>query len=438
MEKLTHFPLRAQEDALKRALISGGFTLLDDDVAPEIESPEWAIELFKRAQGASRKPIMLEGGRYALRSELLAAQLSRIQGTTPCKAFSAGTVYDGRDADHPAHRVIQGVWVADSLPMRECTRFGELLVENVFGIGATTSIEGVGNVEVVISATVDGKTFPFATAGQATSMARALLGIAGTNAAAWFFEIDVDGIAMAMFDIGSREELYSPLMANLSTNVDNTPTFGSLYPSRAQNILRKLGFCEYRGLSAYEADCYKKMNMIQEAWDTNNVGVQLDEPLGAYSGLPTVLTPALEEALATNWKAGEDECRIFEIRHIFLPGRAGADPVEKVALSFGAYGPEIDKVAWRTLVDKFLTDFGIENHFFIPLPPGKAPAYHPADGWLLMDQNMTYLESNFGSISPIALANHGIGTQAFMAQFEFAPLEKKAIEEFNFVLPDYQ
>lgn len=438
MEKLTLFPLRAQEDALKRALIAGGFTLLDDGTALEIETPDWAIELFKRPEGASRKPIMLEDGNYALRSELLAAQLSKLQGGVPCKAFSAGTVYDGRDEAHPAHRVIQGVWIAESLSARECARFAGLLAEAAFGIGATVDVEGTGNVKATISATVDDKTFQFATAGKASAMARALLGIAGTETAAWFFEIDVDAVTMATYGIESRDELYSPLVSKLKGYEGNAPTFGGLYFSRASNVLRKLGFCEFAGLPVYESDCYVKMNMIQEAWDTNNVGVKVDEPLGAYTGLPTVLTPALEEALAANWKAGEQECKIFEIRHIFLPGRDGNDPIEKVALSFGAYGPEIDKVAWRKIVDEFLTEFGIDNHFFMPIPPGVAPAYHPADSWVLMDQNMTYLESNFGSISPVALENHGIGTQAFMAQFEFAPIEKKAIEEFDFVLPDYQ
>ena len=264
MEKLTHFPLRAQEDALKRALILGGFTLLNDGVAPEIETPDWAIEVFKRPEGASRKPIMLENGAYALRSELLAAQLSSLQGALPCKAFSAGSVYDGHDAAHPRHRVIQGVWIADSLPMRECMRFGELLVENAFGIGATTDVEADGNGAITIKAAVDGKTFAFATAGKATPIARALLGIANTDAEAWFFEIDVDDITMAMYGIESRDELYSPLFTDLARNRDDAPTFGSLYYSRASNILRKLGFREFAGLSAYEDDCYKKMNMIQE------------------------------------------------------------------------------------------------------------------------------------------------------------------------------
>ena len=102
MEKLTHHPLRAQEDAIKRALILGGFTLVDDGCAAEVEAPDWAIQLFARPEGQARTPILLEGGAYALRSELLAAQLAGIDASAlPLKAFSAGKVYDAGDAAHP-------------------------------------------------------------------------------------------------------------------------------------------------------------------------------------------------------------------------------------------------------------------------------------------------------------------------------------------------
>ena len=52
------------------------------------------------------------------------------------------------------------------------------------------------------------------------------------------------------------------------------------------------------------------MNMIQEAWDTNNVGIPLVKPLDGYeseltsctqrTGLPTVLAPSLEQAVYEN------------------------------------------------------------------------------------------------------------------------------------------
>ncbi len=438
MEKLTHFPLRAQEDAIKRALILGGFTLLDDGRAHEVETRDWTIQLFERPEGKARKPILLEDGAYALRSELLAAQLSGIDASSlPLKAFSAGRVYDGNNATHPCRTCIQGVWAADHIPLNEYLRFGSLLVESVLGVGAETELNTLDGGAIEVTATVDGTSFPFALAGRATPLARALLGVANSDVSVWFFDIDVDAVTQAVYGFESADDMYSPLASSLKKHKGNDSTFGGLYTSRASNILRSMGFAEFSGLKIYEDDCYKKMNMIQESWDRNNAGIQLVEPLGSFTGLPTVLTPALQEALAANWKAGEKKCRLFEFGHIFLPGIAGGAPTEKLSLAFGAYEPKMDKAKWQAVVDEFLTRLGIENHFFIPLPPGQAPAYHPAEGWVIMDQNMRYLESNFGGISPVALANHGIETQAYMAMFEFEPIEAKAAEEFDFTPAEY-
>ena len=434
METLTHSRLRAQEDALKRAFVLNGFTLFDDSSAPEIVVSQWAFSSFDRPQSASRKTMLLEDGSYALRSDLLSAQLPAIKAVLPGKVVCAGTVYDGADASQPQHRVLQAVWTAPSLPLCQWQRLANLIAAEAFGLNANVQIQTVGNGALEAKVDVADKSFALFTAGKATSLACALLSC--NDMEAWIIEVDVDAIAMTVYDIPSRDELYSPLLDALTALKDDGANYGDSDAVRAANILRGMGFNEYFGLHAYEADCYKKMNMIQEAWDTNDRGIQLVEPIGTLSGLPTVLTPALEEALAANWKAGNEKCMIFELRHIFLPGRNGAAPTEKIALAMGAYGPDVDKIAWRRTMDAFFTKFGIKNHFFIPLPPGAAPAYHPADGWLLMDQNMKYQEGNFGSISPIALANHGIGTQAFMAMLEFAPLEKKAAEEFGFIAPE--
>ncbi|MDD5886700.1 MAG: TIGR04076 family protein [Oscillospiraceae bacterium] len=45
---------------------------------------------------------------------------------------------------------------------------------------------------------------------------------------------------------------------------------------------------------------------------------------------------------------------------------------------------------------------------------------------------------NFGGIAQKALDNFKIGTEAFMCQFEFAPLDAKAAEEWDFVPPEYR
>ncbi len=81
-----------------------------------------------------------------------------------------------------------------------------------------------------------------------------------------------------------------------------------------------------------------------------------------------------------------------------------------------------------------MTELGIQNHFFIPTD--MAIAYNTSDCWLILDEKMSYLETNFGSISPKALENHQIGTQAYMLQMELAPIERKEEEEYRFVPPE--
>ncbi|WP_080797447.1 hypothetical protein [Arabiibacter massiliensis] len=101
MEKITHHPLRAVEDALKRALALNGFTPHDDGSAREVEEPDWSFKLHRKPDDMDARPVLLEDGGCALRSELLAAQLASLRGPLPLRAFSAGRVYDARDQQRP-------------------------------------------------------------------------------------------------------------------------------------------------------------------------------------------------------------------------------------------------------------------------------------------------------------------------------------------------
>lgn len=431
MEKTTHHPLRAQEDALKRALQLSGFTLHDDGTTTEIEQPTWAFAPYREACEHEPKPILLEEGRYALRSRLLPTQLASLKGPLPRKSFVSGRVYDGRDCTRPGHSHLEGAWAEEGLTRSTYTQLWEAVAQYAFGLDAHAELIAVDKDSYTIDVTVQDATFTLATTGKANELARALLGIEDPSVPVWLFAIDVDAAAIALAGLESREALYNPRVSFLQSFTSSDATMGTHSYRAACDLLRQRGFVEFRGLDVYEADCYQKMNMIQESWDTNNRGVQLVEPLGTFTGLPTVLTPALEEALALNYRAGEETCLLFEIRHIFLPGRHGDTPQQKTALSFGGFGPNLNKKAWKALVDEFLGAFGIENRFYIPTD--RAIAYDTSDCWLVMDQNMRYLESNFGTISPIARANHGIDVPAFMAQFEFDALEQKATEEYGFI-----
>ena len=119
--------------------------------------------------------------------------------------------------------------------------------------------------------------------------------------------------------------------------------------------------------------------------------------------------------------------------HIFVPQQGGA-PIEKLALSFGAYGDGIDQAAFTKEVGDFLTAVGNKNHFYIPT--NMAIAYKTGECRLLLDEKMSYLGGNFGGISEIAEANFGLGTHAYMANLELMPLENKAKEEYGYIAPE--
>ena len=83
--------------------------------------------------------------------------------------------------------------------------------------------------------------------------------------------------------------------------------------------------------------------MIRDEWDLNNKGVLLKDPLGGNVGLPTVLTPAIEQIFSEKWAAGEKSAKASEVFHVFIP-KAGAAPIEKLALSFGTYTMAVQEV----------------------------------------------------------------------------------------------
>ena len=198
---------------------------------------------------------------------------------------------------------------------------------------------------------------------------------------------------------------------------------------------------EFVGERIYSADAYVRMNMIQEAWDTNNVAITLKAPVTGYEnplteltqreGLPTVLVPSIEQAMSENFAAGINEVKLFEIGHIFKPAKGGGQPWEKVSLSFGAYGPDLTMQKFKAEVDQVLTELGISNHFFIPTD--MAIAYKTDECCVILDEKMKYLDGNCGHISPVALKNFRIDAQAYMAQFELDTIENKSDEEYGFV-----
>lgn len=431
MDQIKRHPLSATGDALKRALVLSGFTIYDNGETPEMEQADQAFPVLRLPEAAQPKRVLIGGGAYALRSQLISAQLPAMRGPLPIRAAAVGRVFDGRDPVYPNRMAAEGIYAVEGTTLKDYTVVWDRLVKEFCGLGWTAELNVENRDLYRIDAVRGDECCPLGYTGPATWLARAVLGIERAETPVWAFHVDLDDAAVRRYGLADRTALHSPLVSCLSVCSSDAPACGGTFADKAADLLRRCGYLEFTGLKVYEADAYKKMNMIQEAWDTNNRGVMLDEPMGDRCGLPTVLTPSLEEALSANYKAGECAVKLFEVGHIFLPDPKGGAPIEKTALSFGGYGPDMDPKGFRNFVDGYLKELGILNHFFIPTD--LAIAYNQRDCWLVLDEKMSYLESNFGGISPKAEENHGIGTHAFMAQFELAPLERKANAEYGFV-----
>lgn len=434
MEPITKYPLYAVRDKLVRAFALHGFEILDCEPTREMVGAAQTFETLSHV--APPEPVRLLDGSYILRSSLLPTALADMKGPLPLYKLAVGRTYRAKDGVYPAHMTLEGVLAAEELSQADLNDLFGKITQEAFGITAAFTMEpadaGVSNLIV----TRGDNRLELGVFAPAAWLTKVILGTDKGAEKTYAFSIDVDAVAQQELGLTSHADVYSVKKTYLTSKECGCASFGDSFPNKARNILRAAGFTEFVGQRMYIEDCYKKMNMIQESWDTNNAGVMLAEPVEDRTQIPTVLTPSLEEALAENFKDGVESIKLFEIGQIYKPPVGGADPMDILSISFGAYGPEMDKMAFRAEVDSFLSKLGISNHFFFPTT--MAIAYDVTDCWLVLDEKPGYLGGNFGGISPVARANHGIDVPAWMCQLEVPLLEAKAASEYGFVPNELQ
>ena len=454
MKNMTKHPLRITADAFKRSFALAGFDLYDNGTFPELEKTEINLPVFGKPEAA--KPVLLMNGEYALRTQILPFLLPKVQGNGQALAAAFGKIFDAADEQYPAHSVVEGV-LATKMNLYDLGVLWKKIVKGALGAAFDAELVSVGQPvkqsdmaswgsnamsENTLKEPVtweirvtdpEGETFALGHFGTMTWLGEALLGCKDAETGKYAFSIDLDKAAVRWLGLEKREELFNNGQEFLAQFTDGTVSGSEAFEDRCRDVLRTMGYSEGFGPKIYPDGIYKKMNMIQDEWDLNNKGVLLKEPLGGNTGLPTVLTPAIEQILSEKWAAGEQSARAFEVSHIFVP-KAGAAPIEKLALSFGAYGADMDLKTFIAEVGDFLTKIGNKNHFYVPTD--MAIAYKRGECRLILDEKMSYLDGNFGGISEIAETNFGIGTHAFMANLELNALEKKAAEEYGYIAPE--
>lgn len=431
-------PLYLAADKLKTAFHMLGFQLVDNAEGPEVEMADVTFATWEEpAQlfGWQSDPIYLGEGDVLLRPRLLPAKLGALAKNAPARILAFGRVYNKSDASIPMRSHMEGFVAEDALTFGHWLDVWNQYAVAMFGIGASATLEAAGesSYKIVINDQANETTYDLGYTGPASEQARKAAGIKDDARAAWVFVIDVDEFALAYFSLEDRAQFYQNDVAFLRAFKSDFAAGGYTAEYRAADALRRIGYLETCGATIYPDGIYVKMNMIQEAWDTNNQGYPLVEPLAGMTALRTVQTPALEEILAYNYALGNKEVKVFEVGHIYSPVLEQRLPKERFSISMGAYGPDVTLETFQKDVEAVLQALGITAYMFVPTD--MAIAYKTDECLLVLDGNGTYLEGNFGRISEIAEANFGIGTPAYQAQLELPALVLAGQRQRGEILP---
>lgn len=140
-------------------------------------------------------------------------------------------------------------------------------------------------------------------------------------------------------------------------------------------------------------------------------------PLGEeYSVMRTTLMPNLLEVLARNYKRSVASAKAFEVGNVFFPKENAVLPIEKKALTFGAYGPDQDFYSLKGVLEHLLSTFGISNYSYEA--EGNHTTYHPG-----RCANLIYGEGHIlatlGEVHPTVLKNYDIEVPVVMCDLDF-------------------
>jgi hypothetical protein len=372
-------------------------------------------------------PIALANGKAVLRSRILPARLRVLKQAPPLRLASYGRVYNRDDEIYPMRNHSEGFVVDKNLTRDTMQSLWSRFAASLFGLGSTAKLEtaGADSFRIFALNIADGKIYEIGCTGPASPQALKACGVNSAEYSGWTFVIDVDQFALQYFSLDSRAALYENDVTFLSKFKTDSPSAGYTPEYAVSDTLRQLGYVETTTNTLYPDGIYKKMNMIQDSWDTNNAPMALIKPLGSLAALRTVLSPATEGTLALNYQKGVASARIFEVAHIFSPVKDSALPHERYTIAMGAYGPDVNLESFTKDVEAVLESFGISYMF---VPNETAIAYNVATNEcrLVLTANGKYLDGNFGRISEKACENFGIGVPAYMANLELPALVQAA------------
>jgi phenylalanyl-tRNA synthetase beta chain len=162
--------------------------------------------------------------------------------------------------------------------------------------------------------------------------------------------------------------------------------------------------------------------------------VRLLNPLGEENSvMRTTLLPAMLETLGRNYSRNNARAAAFEIGNTFFDDGEGPLPEERIALSMGAYGGDMDFFRMKGALETLFGRLGIKASYEAERD---AVLWHPGRCARVFAAGT--LVGIFGELHPDAAARHGVGTRCYAAAIDMAALiEKTDVARAYVPLPRY-
>jgi phenylalanyl-tRNA synthetase beta chain len=162
--------------------------------------------------------------------------------------------------------------------------------------------------------------------------------------------------------------------------------------------------------------------------------VRLINPLGEENSvMRTTLLPAMLETLGRNHSRNNARVAAFEIGNTFFDGGEGRLPEERIALSLGAYGGDMDFFRMKGALETLFGKLGIKASYEAERG---AAAWHPGRCARVFAEESPI--GIFGELHPDTAACCGVETRCYAAEIDLAALIERAdITRVYVPLPRY-
>jgi phenylalanyl-tRNA synthetase beta chain len=150
--------------------------------------------------------------------------------------------------------------------------------------------------------------------------------------------------------------------------------------------------------------------------------VRLLNPLGEENSvMRTTLLPAMLETLALNYSRNNARVAAFEIGNTLFDRGDACLPEERVALSLGAYGGDMDFFRMKGALELLFKKLGVR---VVYEAERAAALWHPGRCARVLAGETRI--GAFGELHPDAAARRGVGTRCYVAELDMAELIEKA------------